>query len=277
MKVSLRMCFLLFSPLIAFIFLFSTQVSAKVDPTTCMGAWLLDEDGADISGNENECTISGKPDFVEGSFGQAMDCDGVDDIADAGDQDTLDVGLDNFSVVAWLKCADYDPGDWEVQVLYKFDHTAPRHGYLLGVRGSEDAGNKNKPVFIFGLGDAAGIHLFGTKPINDDTWYHLAVTVDRAGSMVMYRDGEVEAQMSIAGYAKQDENNVKEFTIGSEKGAPSRSIKGAIDEVALFRAVLSQNDIKDIMGFGLLNVLGGKAVDPAEKAAVTWAGVKAGS
>lgn len=262
---------------ITFVLILSNQSYAKIDPATCMGAWLLDEGGdleEDISGNENDCTISGKPKLSESKFGKAIDFDGVDDIADAGDKDTLDVGIENFSVVSWIKCADYDPGDWEVQIIYKFDHTAPRHGYLLAVRGSLDAGNMNKPVFIFGLGDASGIHLFGTKPINDDSWHHLAVSVDRAGSMIMYRDGEIEAQMSIAGQAKQNESNAKEFNIGSEKGTPSRSFRGAIDEVALFKAILSQNDIKDIMNFGLNKTLGGKAVDPLGKYTVTWAKIK---
>ncbi|HGJ66823.1 TPA: LamG domain-containing protein [bacterium] len=234
--------FIIFSFMLLFLVLFfailCNSSNAKIDPAFCMGAWLLDEDGNDITANGYHCIINGKPKFVDGKFGKAMDCDGTDDIADAGDQDGLDVGPENFLVVSWLKCAKYDPGDWEAQIIYKFDHTAPRHGYLLAVRGSLDAGNKNKPVFIFGLGDASGIHLFGTKAINDDNWHHLAVTVDRAGSMIMYRDGEIEAQMSIVAYAKQDENNSKEFTIGSEKGVPSRSIKGTIGEVALFKSIL---------------------------------------
>ncbi|MGB9595205.1 MAG: LamG domain-containing protein, partial [Candidatus Poribacteria bacterium] len=196
------------------------------------------------------------------------------DLVECLDNDTLDVGTGNFSVVAWIKCAKYDPGEWEAQIVYKFDHTAPRHGYLLAVRGSLDAANKNKPVFILGLGDASGIHMFGTSPINDGNWHHLTVTVDRSSSMILYRDGDVESQVNIAGYAKQNEDNSKVFNIGSETGTPGRYIKSVIDDVALFKTVLTPPDIKDLMDYGLERVLGGKAVNASGKLANTWAKIK---
>jgi hypothetical protein len=254
------------------------QSFAGIDPETCMGAWLFDEDGADmeedISGNENIGAVKGKPKWTEGKFGNALDCDGVDDYVDCGDKDSLDVGTGNFSIVAWIRCAKYDPGEWEAQIVYKFDHTVPRHGYLLGVRGSLDAANKNKPVFILGLGQDAGNHLFGTSNINDDAWHHLAMTVDRSGSTMLYRDGELEAQVNIAGDAKQNEDNAISFNIGSQSDALSRSFKGLIDEVALFKAVLTEDDIKKIMTGGLERALGIVAVSPASRIAATWADVK---
>lgn len=223
--------------LAVFILAFPIQSQAKIDPATCMGAWVFEEDGADIltdiSGNGNNCTIKGNPKWGESKFGKAIDFDGTDDLVECPDSDTLDVGIDNFTVVAWIKCAKYDPGEWEAQIIYKFEHTAPRHGYLLAIRGSLDAGNKNKPLFILGLGDASGIHMFGTKDINDDQWHHLAVTVDRSSSMILYRDGEIEAQTNIAGYAKQNEDNTRVFNIGSETGTPGRYIRSLIDEVVV--------------------------------------------
>jgi len=256
----------------------SGQGYAKIDPAACVGAWIFSDPGVDvlkdISGNGNDCNVKGKPKSVDGLFGKAMDFDAVDDLVECPDNDTLDVGTGNFSVVAWIKCAKYDPGEWEAQIIYKFEIAAPRHGYLLAVRGSLDASNKNKPVFIMGLGDASGIHTFGTSPINDDTWHHLAVTVDRANSVIMYRDGVVEAQQNISAFAQQNENNARVFNIGSETGTPGRYIKGAIDDVALFKAVLTPADIKDLMDFGLEKTLGGKAVKPSDKLASTWADIK---
>jgi len=251
---------------------------AGIDPATCVGVWLFDEDGADIeediSGNENHGAVKGKPKWSDGKFGMALDCDGIDDYVDCGDKDSLDVGTEDFSIVAWIKCAKYDPGDWEAQIVYKFDHTVPRHGYLLGVRGNLDAGQKNKPVFILGLGQDAGNHLFGTKTINDDVWHHLAMTVDRDGSMILYRDGEVESQTNIAGFAKQNEDNAISFSIGSQADALARSIKSLIDEVAVFKAILTQDDINRIMTGGLERALGMVAVSPAGKLAATWAGIR---
>lgn len=263
---------------IMFVLLLSGLGYAKIDPKTCMGAWVFEDPGADvlkdISGNGNDCTIKGKPKWADSKFGKAIDFDGTDDLVECPDNDTLDVGTGNFTVAAWIKCAKYDPGEWEAQIIYKFEHAVPRHGYLLAVRGSLDAGNKNKPVFILGLGDASGIHMFGTKNINDDIWHHLAVSVDRNSSMILYRDGEVEAQVNIAGYAKQNEDNSRVFNIGSETGTPGRYIRSLIDEVALFKAAFSQSDVQDLMNFGLEKILGGKAVMASGKLASTWASVK---
>jgi hypothetical protein len=278
MKIPIKLFSLCVSLTVIIILGLSGQSYAKIDPATCTGAWVFNDPSADvlkdISGNANDCTIKGKPKWVDSTFGKAIDFDATDDLVECPDNDPLDVGTDNFSVVAWIKCAKYDPGEWEAQIIFKLEHAVPRHGYLLAVRGSLDAGNKNKPVFIMGLGDASGIHTFGTSPINDDTWHHLAVTVDRSNSVIMYRDGEIEAQQNIAGYAKQNEDNSRVFNIGSETGTPGRYIKGTIDDVALFKTVLTPADISDLMNFGLEKILGGKAVQPFDKLASTWADVK---
>ena len=254
------------------------QSSAAVDLEACMGAWLFDDDGGDvvedISGNENHGVLKGGLKVIEGKFGQALDCDGVDDYADCGDNDTLDVGIENFTVLAWMKCAKYDPGNWEAQILYKFDHAAPRHGYLLAVRGSLDAASMGKPFFILGLGQDSGHHLFGTSPINDDVWHHLAVSVDRSASMILYRDGEIESQENIAASADQNEDTSIAFNIGSQSDSLARSIMALIDEVAVFRGALSQDDVKLIMNNGLEKVLGGAAVSPAGKLAACWGELK---
>jgi len=254
------------------------QSFAEIDPETCAGAWLFNEDGAnteeDISGNENHGDVRGDPNWADGKFGKALDCDGVDDFVDCGDRDTLDVGTDNFSIVAWIKCAKYDPGDWEAHVIYKFDHTEPRHGYLLAVRGSLDTASKNIPVFILGLGEASGNHLFGTSTINDDTWHHLAMTVDRNGAMILYRDGEVESEKNIAGSADQNEDNAISFSIGSQADALARSLRSLIDEVAVFKAVLDQDDIGRIMTDGLEKALNIVAVSPSGKLTACWGDLK---
>jgi hypothetical protein len=52
-------------------------------------------------------------------------------------------------------------------------------------------------------------------------------------SVIMYRDGEIEAQQNIAGYAKQNEDNSRIFNIGSETGTPGRYIKGGIKAVLM--------------------------------------------
>jgi len=266
---------LVFVCLIVIALVFSDRSFAQIDPATCLGAWFFDEDGTDveedITGNGNDGAMVGTPDWAPGRFGNALSCDG-DDYVDCGDKDGLDVGTGDFSIVAWIKCAKYTPSGWRDNIVNKHDTTAPRKGYTLSVRGDSDATNKNRPVCILGLGSNSGVNVFGTSPINDDAWHHLAATVDRDGSAILYRDGVVEAQANIASYVDMDEDNTTSFNIGAQSG--SGRIQGLIDEVALFNFALTEGDIKELMTDGIRSTLSVKAVSPACRLAATWADVK---
>lgn len=255
----------------------SFQSFAGVDPATCIGAWLFDDDEADIvddvSGKGNNGTIKGKPKWDKGQFGMAIDCDGVDDIVNCGNQESLNLGTEDFPVVAWMKCADYTPGSWAGCVISKFDVTVPRHGFLFGVRGELDAGQKEKPLFLMGLGQESGSHLFGTKTINDDAWHHITATVDRDKVAIFYRDGVLESQMNIAGFAKEKEDNGLNLSIGADS-VNGWFLKALIDEVAIFKTILSADDINTIISGGLERALGLTAVSPAGKLTTTWASMK---
>ena len=155
----------------------------------------------------------------------------------------------------------------------RLDETQPRHGYLLGIRGALDAANETRPVFRFGLAADSSVHLFGTSPINDDEWHHLAVTVDRDGAMILYRDGKLESQVSIAGQSKENEDNSRLFRIGRHD-QHGGFYQGLIDELALFRTVLTKDDINSIMTVGLERALGLTAVSSPGKSTATWGYIK---
>ena len=268
--------FVVLSVCLACIFFLPHQSFARIDPAKCLGAWLFDEDGAemseDMSGKGNNGTIKGNPKWGEGKFGLALDCDGIDDQVDFGDNDKLDIGTSDVSVVAWIRCAKYTPSGWRDTIVGKLSTTPPRRGYTFGVRGSEDATNKDKPVVMMGLASESGITLFGAKPINDDTWHHVAMVCDRDGSMIFYRDGELEAQMSIASGAKENEDTGQSFAIGT--GSGGGFLQSLIDEVAVFNVALTQDEIKNIMNRGLEWELGVIAVFPSGKLAATWAAIR---
>ena len=128
-------------------------------------------------------------------------------------------------------------------------------------------------LLLIGLGQASGAHLLGTSSITDDEWHHLAGTVDRDGAAKLYRDGVFEAEMDIAGSAKENEDNLLNLNIGADSGN-RWFLQGLLDEVALFKTVLTEDDINRIMNEGLERVLGITAVSPADKLTSTWANVK---
>jgi len=250
---------------------------ARVNPETCVGAWLFDEDGVDIeedvSGNANNGTMKGNPKWSEGKFGQALDCDGVDDYVDFGDNDNLDVGTDNFSIVAWVRVAEYIPAGWRDTVVGKMVTAAPRHGYAIGVRGALDTGgNAEKPILMMGLGSDSGVNCWGTDPINDDAWHHVAMVVDRSEAIMFYRDGQPESETDIAATSDENEDNTGIFGIGN--GGGGNFLQGLIDEVAIFKDLLEPDDVNRIMTQGLERALNITPVSSKSKLATTWASIK---
>ena len=251
---------------------------ARIDPGTVAGAWLFDEEDAevveDVSGNGNNGTVKSAPKWDKGKFGNAIVLDGIDDYVNCGAQENLSVETDDFSIVAWMKSSKNTPGDWAGCVISRFDTNVPRHGYLFGVRGVLDAGNKDKPLFLMGLGQASGAHLFGTSSIADDQWHHIAATADRDGDAIFYRDGVFEAKMNIAAFAGQNESNALDLNIGADSNG-RWFLNAIIDEVALFKTVLTEDDVNRIMNEGLERVLGLTAVSsPVDKLASTWGSIK---
>ncbi len=253
------------------------QSFARIDPETVAGAWLFDEEAdvvEDVSGNGNNGVVKGDPEWDDGKFGGAISYDGMNDFVDCGAGESLSVGTDDFSLVAWMRAAKESPPNWAGNIISRFDTNAPRHGFLFGVRGALDPNNVDKPLFLLGLGQESGAHLFGTSPITDDEWHHLAATVDRARSAKLYRDGVFEAEMNIAGSANQNEDNALNLNIGADSGN-RWFFNGLLDEVALIKAVLTEAEIQSIMNEGLERVLGITAVSPTDRLTAAWGSIKA--
>jgi hypothetical protein len=255
--------------------IFVVKSEARIDLKSVIGMWLLDENRGDIvydsSGNGHDGQFVNDVKWTEGKFGKAVVITG-ESCLDHGAPPSLDVGLGNFSLVAWVKTSG-DPPDWHATIIHKAVWPAPRHGYLLCVRGKLDPGNLGKPLLWVGLGTEAGVHLFGTRPINDGKWHHLAGIVDRKTTMKLYVDGEFDAEGDITQFVKENENNTSKFYIGGEPGR-SHVIERSIDEVAVFNTLLTDADVEAIYQKGLEYALGITAVSPAGKLAFTWGWLK---
>ena len=249
---------------------------AKIDPKVIVGMWLFDEGKVDTvedaSGNGNEGIVKGNPKWAEGKFGGAVQLDGTSAYIDCGNQEILNMGTDNFSIVAWVKCDKSAPPGWYAMILCKMDHTVPYTGYRINVRGVEGGANKEKPHFILGSQANAGANLFGTKSITDDEWHHLAMTADRKGDAIIYLDGNFEAQMDISDFSDKSEDNTESLCIGARPGG-SGLFNGLMDEVAVFKQILTENEIKNIMNTGLKEIVA--AASPSGKLATSWGDIKA--
>ena len=261
----------------AAVLLFATQGHTALDPAVAVAVWLFNEDSGDLAKDLTENALDAEflepVKWTDGKFEGGLEFKSGG-LVNAGVSPLLNVGKANFSMVAWFKYSKTSEG-WHASLISKADLAMPRHGYILGIRGNLDPNNKGKPLFWFGLAQGAGIHLFGTSPINDGKWHHLAATADRKGEMKLYRDGKLEAEKDISAHQKENEDNLKPFTIGGEVGVAVRTlVDGAMDEVALFNVVLTEDQITDIAEKGLARTLGAEAVSLNGKLATAWGKIK---
>jgi len=223
--------------------MFAGQSYAKIDPDTVLGAWLLDEGKGDITedatGNGNDGTLMGGPNWVAGLSGNALEFDGVSAYVDCGNAEALNVNV--FSVSFWC----YIP------TMQGWNHIVSRGSHV----GWGDPGSVNWGVMMY---DAQETILFetynntGWTGITTDTttgeWHHVAATYD-GDMMRFYHDGQLAATTGAGMVLDQS----RSFLIGarSDDGSAGGFFNGTVDEVGYFNTVLPLEDIQTIMNDGL--------------------------
>ena len=102
--------------------------------------------------------------------------------------------------------------------------------------------------------------------LDEKTWYHVVGTYDGT-TMKVYVDGEVAAEKDEKFDFKG--TNDQDLRIGCSKDRPNYTFEnGSIDEAAVWRRALSEDEINEIMNEGFL------AVSPRDKATTTWGSIK---
>ena len=104
------------------------------------------------------------------------------------------------------------------------------------------------------------------------TWIHFAATYDSKAKnehLIVYVNGKRAGASTRPGKVTPTDNPVE---VGRWGGGSF--FVGIIDEVAIFNAILSEEDLQSIMEKGLAKTLGGEAVSPADRLATRWASLK---
>lgn len=234
--------------------------SAKLDPETAVGVWLFDEGAGnnvmDSSGKENHGEITGAK-WKAGKFGDALEFGGADSVSIDSTPD-LQLG-DEHTMMAWFNASDI--GDWR-QIIAK------NNEYLLRIDPPQEGNKMSSFVHIGGWEPRASANV-----PDKDTWIHYAATYERAKNsdqLVVYVNGVRAGASTRPG---NPVGNADPVTIGRWGGGSF--FVGLIDEVAIFKSVLVEEDLKLIMDHGLDDALGGVAsVDASNKLATTWGKLK---
>lgn len=234
---------------------------AKLDPQTCVGMWLLDEDRGDVakdsSGGKNDGTLKNNPKWVEGKFDGALQFNGSAYV-DCGRGENLSI-TKTITVQAWV---EFGGSPSSAIIISKYGKSGSGLSYMLVING--DGGAPGKASWYL-----SGWRHFKT-PINDSDWHHLAATVSSEG-MDLYVDGKLDTALGGVSSISASDSTV---TIGApNSNGWGTGFNGLIDEVAVFNVALLEEDILTLMKKGLKKTLI-TAVSPSGKLATTWADIK---
>ncbi|MDQ1328855.1 MAG: hypothetical protein QG641_2141 [Candidatus Poribacteria bacterium] len=252
----MKLRFLLIGVTVLFIVGLTASSYAKVDPKTCVGMWLLDDNKGnttiDSSGNKNDGKLMGGPKWVDGKTAKALEFDGVGSYVDIPNSESLNSGT--FTIVLWFK-----PSQLRIQGLA--DKTpAPQWRIFM----NSPAGNIEFDALP---GEIANVT---TPAAAVGRWDHVAATYDSASKTAkIYFNGTLSQQA-----AGVNMNNTSAVNINLSSPESTR-LNGIIDEVAFFNVALEAADIQTLMDKGLKESISPSAVDLSGKLVATWASIKA--
>jgi hypothetical protein len=218
--------------------------------------WTLDE--ADIEGKtvkdvqgDNDGSIEGDPEVVEGKVGSALNFDGAADHIVVPSDDSLNFGTEDFSICAWAKTTA-TTGRWASRQDIAGKGDPSISGYALSA-------DSNKAFFW--IGDVGEVP--GTSEINDGEW-HCLIGVRKSSDTFLYVDGELEA----SGTNAESVSTSISCIIAKHPTKSESYFAGAIDEVCIYNRALNEDEIKQIYEAKPV------AVKPAAKLSLTWGEIK---
>jgi hypothetical protein len=262
-KTLTRLSLLLLS-LVIFSFTMADKVYSKIDPETVVGVWLLDDAQGKVAVDSSKNAYDGKitgGQWVAGKFGKALEFDGKTDNVEVVDAKELDA-IPQITVVCWVNYAKEPPQN------YAPVGKEPLYRFIIGKGGSGH--------FVVATA-ANGWYSAGTVAsgagITQGEWHHLAGIYD-GNKVRFYVDGKLagEGPQNIAGDIL---DNAAGFTIAKTTANNVDFFAGVIDDIAVFKIAISEEDIKNIIAVGLANAIAGKAmVSDHGKLSATWASIK---
>ena len=178
----------------------------------------------DLSGNGNDGTIHGKPEWVSGKLGKALQFDGRGAYVDCGRRKCLNL-TDEITIEAWVK----GPGGISrfqgiVSKMTKFGR-----GYSLA-----QANNR----FTFSVGDGKYRYLMSSQRYTDTDWHHV-VGVRRSATNYLYVDGVRQKRTN----AYRIVDSGQKLVIGSYYSDGDFYYNGTIDHVRIYKRALAENEI----------------------------------
>jgi concanavalin A-like lectin/glucanase superfamily protein len=203
----------------------------------------------------NDGVIEGKPEYVEGRIGSALQFDGTIKVQ-AEHNDALNL-TGAHTIAYWLKW-DGTGASWSPFISkILIEDGVVKDNYHTWVGSDQIWDYYNAP---HGYANA------GTPIQLNNEWVHLAITHDGKEKISFHVNGELDNEGKLPTTKACEECP---FRVG-EDGGGNRGA-GALDELAIFNREFNADEIKELMAEGSKPFV---AVDYAIKLTDTWGGIK---
>ncbi len=182
--------------------------------------------GTCTSENSAHAWYNGK----EGKINSAMSFDGVDDWVDVGNDESLNISNNIFTISAWVETSDTGAWKW----IYQFGEHASTKDRALVI----DSNNKAR-MYVYGT------NAISTTIVTDGEWHHLVGTIDGTNARI-YVDGNLEhtTQPSLSAF------NYTGARIGKVIPGDTYWFNGLIDDVRIYNYALTPLQIKTLYNDG---------------------------
>ncbi|NQT03176.1 MAG: LamG domain-containing protein, partial [Planctomycetes bacterium] len=215
-----------------------TSAAKAADPDL-IGYWKFDETSGttaqDATGNGNDGTLNGDPQWAAGKLGGALEFDGEGDYVDIGDDPIFNI-TEQITVACWIKVTQFTD-DW--QAIF----TMGDDSWRLQRQTTTD----NLCWACTGVtGTPGDWWLHGDVNVNDGEWHHTAGVYDGA-KYYLYVDGELDASKDASGTI-----SISSFPvfIGANAQQGGREFEGLIDDVRIYKRALMDTEIPGVMSGG---------------------------
>ncbi|TDX03113.1 sialidase family protein [Kribbella sp. VKM Ac-2566] len=192
----------------------------------------------DVGPARNPAYVRGGATVAAGKFGNGLALDGVDDYVEVPYDRSIDLGADDFTMMAWIRYGA-TTGTHAILWAYRTGSGSTPQVWLR-------AEPESKRIRALLSVDRFNVTVQSASAYNDDQWHH--VVLQRVGGKLrLLVDGaEVGSVAAPAGSVTAGkEFGVQGIHVGQRVDGVNR-FHGALDEVRVYRRALTDNELQQI-------------------------------
>jgi hypothetical protein len=198
----------------------------------------------DGSGYQNDGTMLGGAEIVDGRMGKAIKIDGSTGHVEVSNSDSLNIGMKSLTIECWLNTSSSDRQTYSRIVSKGNFSWTPGYIFQLYSQGQPAISiSDQSKVAIYAAAKGAAV--------NDGKWHHIAGVVDRENNEVrIYIDGQPQEIELPLGMAVTDPRDIGDITcdnklaFGSDDQQVRELVEGLYDEFRIWNRALTDVEIQ---------------------------------